>query len=148
MGFPGGSMGKESTCQYRRCRMDPWVRKIPWRREWQPTPVFLPGESHEQGAWRATDQWGSQRVRHDGACTQAVAHHRGSPDPSKPPITHRLLLLRGFPRSESNFSNSFATQGVVCRPAWLDSECSSYTQSLGPQPRPPKVLRHFNKMLR
>ena len=29
-----------------RCRFDPWVRKIPWRRAWQPTPVFLPGESH------------------------------------------------------------------------------------------------------
>ena len=27
---------------------DPWVRKMPWRREWQPTPVFLPGESHGQ----------------------------------------------------------------------------------------------------
>ena len=33
---------------YRRPRFDPWVGKIPWRREWQPTPVFLLGESHEQ----------------------------------------------------------------------------------------------------
>ena len=32
----------------RRCRFDPWVRKIPWRRAWQPTPVFLPGKSHGQ----------------------------------------------------------------------------------------------------
>ena len=32
----------------RRCGFDPWVRKIPWRRKWQPTPVFLPGESHGQ----------------------------------------------------------------------------------------------------
>jgi len=31
-----------------------WVRKIPWRREWQPTPVFLPGESHGQRSWWAT----------------------------------------------------------------------------------------------
>ena len=49
--FPGGSSGKEPTCQFRRrkrCRFDPWVRKIPWRRTWQPTPVFLPRESHEQ----------------------------------------------------------------------------------------------------
>ena len=29
-------------------RFDPWIRKIPWRRTWQPTPVFLPGESHGQ----------------------------------------------------------------------------------------------------
>ena len=40
--------GKESACQCRRQRFDPWVRKIPWRRTWQPTPVFLPGKSHGQ----------------------------------------------------------------------------------------------------
>ena len=34
--------------QYRRPGFDPWVGKIPWRREWQPTPVFFPGESHGQ----------------------------------------------------------------------------------------------------
>jgi len=40
--------GKESYCQCcrpKRCRFDPWVRKIPWRRMWQPTAGFLPGES-------------------------------------------------------------------------------------------------------
>ena len=42
------SSGKESACQCRRLRFDPWIRKIPWRRKWQPTPVFLPGESHGQ----------------------------------------------------------------------------------------------------
>ena len=50
-GFPRGASGKELSCQcrrLRRCRFDPLVRKIPWRRAWQPTPVFLPGESHEQ----------------------------------------------------------------------------------------------------
>ena len=35
---------------------NPWVRKIPWRREWQPTPVFLPGESHGQ-SW-VSSPWG------------------------------------------------------------------------------------------
>ena len=34
--------------QCMRCRLNPWVRKIPWRRVWQPTPLFLPGESHGQ----------------------------------------------------------------------------------------------------
>ena len=46
--FPGGASGKEHTCQCRRCkrhRFNPWVGKIPWKRAWQPTPVFLPGES-------------------------------------------------------------------------------------------------------
>ena len=43
-----GSDGKKICLQCRRPGFDPWVGKIPWRREWQPTPVFLPGESHEQ----------------------------------------------------------------------------------------------------
>ena len=36
--------GKESACQHRICGFDPWIRKIPWRRKWQPTLVFLPGK--------------------------------------------------------------------------------------------------------
>ena len=50
-GFPGGASGKEHACQCRRhkgCEVDPWAGKIPWRRKQQPTPVFLPGESHGQ----------------------------------------------------------------------------------------------------
>ena len=46
-----------SSNQCRRLKrygFDPWVRKIPWRRKWQPTLVFLPGESQDRGAWRAT----------------------------------------------------------------------------------------------
>jgi len=48
LGLSGGSVDKESACQCRRCGFDPWVRKIPWRRAWQPTPVFLPGKFHGQ----------------------------------------------------------------------------------------------------
>jgi len=49
--FPGATSGKEPICQCRRHKrlgFDPWVGKIPWRRAWQPTPVFLPGEFHGQ----------------------------------------------------------------------------------------------------
>ena len=56
-GFPGGT-SKESTCQCRRhkgCRFNPWIKKIPWRRAWQPTPVFLPGESHRQRSLGSVD---------------------------------------------------------------------------------------------
>ena len=45
-GLPGDSEGKESACG--RPEFDPWVRKIPWKRGWQPTPVFWPGEFHGQ----------------------------------------------------------------------------------------------------
>ena len=61
-GIPGAASGKELVCQCRRCKrwgFNPWVGKIPWRRAWQPTPVFLPGEFHGKknsgrGAWQAT----------------------------------------------------------------------------------------------
>ena len=49
--------------QCRRPRFNPWVGKIPWRREWQPTPVFLSGESHGQRS--LVGSMGSQRVRHE-----------------------------------------------------------------------------------
>ena len=42
--FPGGSDGKSVCLQCRRPGLDPWVGRIPWRRKWQPTPVFLPGK--------------------------------------------------------------------------------------------------------
>ena len=49
--FPGGASDQEPTCQcrrHKRCGFNPWVGKIPWRRAWQSTPVFLPRESHGQ----------------------------------------------------------------------------------------------------
>ena len=48
---PGCTSGKEPADQCRRHKrrgFDPWIRTIPWRMAWQPTPVFLPGESHRQ----------------------------------------------------------------------------------------------------
>ena len=60
-------MGKESACNAGdagRLGFDPLVRKIPWRRTWQPTPVFLPGESpwtEEPGGLQFIE---SQRVGH------------------------------------------------------------------------------------
>ena len=69
---PGSSLGydqhwqagKEPACQCRRHELDPWVGKIPWRRAWQPTPKFLPGESHGQRTGRLQSIV-SQRVRHN-----------------------------------------------------------------------------------
>ena len=52
--------GKESACQRRRrerCGFDPCVQKIPWRRKWQPSPVFLPGESHGQRSLVGYGPW-------------------------------------------------------------------------------------------
>ena len=56
--FPWWLSGKESTCQYRKSRFEPWVGKIPWGREWLSTPVLLPGESHAQRGLGAPSLWG------------------------------------------------------------------------------------------
>ena len=47
-GLPRWLSGKESALSSRKLAFDPWVRKMPWRKKWQPSPVFLPGESHGQ----------------------------------------------------------------------------------------------------
>ena len=55
--LPGWCSGKESVCQCRRCRFHPWVKKIPWRRAWQPTLVFLSGKSHGQTSLAGYSPW-------------------------------------------------------------------------------------------
>ena len=81
-GFPGGTevnnlpvnsreagSVKQSPCQCKRCGFDPWVGKIPWRRKRQPTPVFLPGESHGQ---RSLESYSPGGHRPEHACTRRV----------------------------------------------------------------------------
>ena len=51
-----------------------WVRKIPWRREWLPTPVLWPGEFHEQRNLARLQPMGSQRVGHDYTHTHTHTH--------------------------------------------------------------------------
>ena len=56
--LPTWLSGKEPTCQYRRQGFDPWVGKIPWRRKWQPSPVFLPGKYHGRRSLMGYSPWG------------------------------------------------------------------------------------------
>ena len=61
IGLPRWLSGKESACQcrsHRRRGFDPWVRKIPWKRKWWPTPVFLPGKSRGQLSLMGYSPWG------------------------------------------------------------------------------------------
>jgi len=53
-GFPGGISANAGDI---RRGFNPWVRKIPWRKAWQPTPVFLPGESHGQRSLACYSSW-------------------------------------------------------------------------------------------
>ena len=57
MGFPCGSAGKESACNWGGPGFDPWVGKISWRRERLPTPVFWPGEFPHDSVHGVTESW-------------------------------------------------------------------------------------------
>ena len=76
LGLSRWRSGRESACQCRRHGFDPWVGKIPWRRKWQPTPIFLPGKSHRQRSLVGYNPWGWRRVGHNLATKQQ--QHKGA----------------------------------------------------------------------
>ena len=61
-GFPGSSVVNNLPAN---ARIVKWVGKIPWRKKWQPIPVFLPGEPYGQRCLVGYRPWGSKRVKHD-----------------------------------------------------------------------------------
>ena len=78
--FPGGASGQESASQCRRHNIqgfNPWVQKIPWRKEWQPTPVFLPGESQGERSLVDYDPLGHKESDTTEATYQASDTYRG-----------------------------------------------------------------------
>ena len=88
LGFPNGSAAK-NPLQCRRNRIKPWMGKIPWRRKWQSTPVFLPGKSHGQKSLAGYRPWGCKRVRHDFVTKQQW-------------ITLAILLKTVYKKQESS----------------------------------------------
>ena len=74
-GLPGGASGKEPAYQRKRLekhRFNPRDRKTPWRRQWQPAPIFLPGESLVQRNLSGYSPWG----RKESDTTEATQHAR------------------------------------------------------------------------
>ena len=51
---------RDTSAAHKRHGFGPWVGKIPWKREWQPTPVFLPGKSHGQRSLVGYSPWGAK----------------------------------------------------------------------------------------
>ena len=99
LGLPWWLSGKEPTCQCGRHGFNPWVRKIPWRRKWQPTPVFLPTKSHGQRSLMGYSPWGHKRVGQDLA-TEQQDKVKGSKDPdiiNASDILHKILLRKTAP---------------------------------------------------
>ena len=60
MGLPWWLRWERLCLQCGKPGFGPWIRKIPWRRAWQPTPVFLPGESHGQRDLEGCSPWGAK----------------------------------------------------------------------------------------
>ena len=73
-GEPWGLSGEESACQCRRCRFNPWVGKIPWRRKWQAAPAFLPGESRGLRNQANYSPWGCEETTMTEASEHAGVH--------------------------------------------------------------------------
>ena len=70
--LPWWLISKEPACN--PDGFDPWVRKIHWRRKWQPIPVFLPRESHGPKSLEGYSPWGLKRVGHNLATEHTHAH--------------------------------------------------------------------------
>ena len=79
LGFPGGSVGKGNCLQCVRPGFIPWVWKILWRREWQPTLVFLPGEFHGQRSLTGCSPWSCKMSDK----TEQLTHTQGSLTPER-----------------------------------------------------------------
>ena len=76
LGFPGSSAGEESACnQCWRPGFDLWLGKIPWRKAWQPTPVFLPEEPPWTEEPSGLQSMGSQRVGHNLVTKHRIGNH-------------------------------------------------------------------------
>ena len=101
---PGGASDKESTCHCRRHErlgFHPWVRKIPWRRKWHPTPVFLSGESHGQRNLAGYSPWGHE----ESDMTEGTETHTGMTRRSRwklhPRVDSREVPVAGPPQPHS-----------------------------------------------
>ena len=118
-GFPGGPSGEESTCQCRRhnrCEFDLSVRKIPWRREWQPTPVFLPGESHGQRSLAGYTPCGPKELDMTGD----LAHSQSAHSQQKHFLGGEQWVLSGKDSKEHNTLN--ASWSLHSIKGWYESE--------------------------
>ena len=94
--FPGSTRGEEPACQRRRHKtpsFGPWVGKVPWRRKRQPTPVFLPGDSHGQRSLVGNSPWGQ---RESDPTDQLNQHHYKTRHCLDNPAATQLLTESSF----------------------------------------------------
>ena len=118
--FPSGTVVKRppamlETC--RRHRFDPWIEKIPWRRKWQPTPVFLPGKSHGQRRLVGYSPWGCKESDTTEHAHSAMKNKHSWGSRGKVHTFLKLLLLPAQlcrPQMFRAFSPSYANEPFPC----------------------------------
>ena len=120
LSFPGGPSGKEPACSRGKTRrFDPWGGKIPWRRAWQPTPVFLPGKSHGQGLVGYSPKGLKESDTTERLCTQTQQlcekiHIKAEHSDWHTLRTCSVLVL---PKSGQNH-NLLARWSITCLACW------------------------------
>ena len=113
--------GKEFACRWRRCRrfgFNPWVRKIPWRRKWQPTPVFLPEKLHGQRSlWAVvrgvTKTWTWLSDWAHALCARELQKGMNTSWPGLLEAIFRSVISNKEPKE---LLKSVASTGIICRP--------------------------------
>ena len=111
-GFPGGASGKEPACQCRghgRLGSDLWVGKTPWRRAWQPTPVFLPGEAHGQRSLAGYSPWGHKQSGMAEVTRHSTSHSSSLAVSTTSAVTSSMEVLNPSKSSTRIGTNFFQT---------------------------------------
>ena len=139
--FPGGLVVKNPRANGRMPMFDPWVRKIPWRRKWQPTTVRLPGESQGQRSLAGYSLWG----RKESDTTEQLTYRnipivlhpfgarrlgRCSPAPPSEPHSPGRKLRWAIAKVQAQCSEGWQTlrspesviNGCKVRPEWWDRQ--------------------------
>ena len=127
-GFPKWRSGKESAChclRYKRLKFDHWVRKIPWRRKWQPTPVFLPGKSCGQRSLAGCSPWGCKELN-----TRAETEQRNNSNMQNRRIpgletVWRLPVQLAANRRECSPASAFPPLSPLRKAFWADGSIVS-----------------------
>ena len=108
LGIPGGSDDKESVCNTGD-GFDPWVGKIPWRREWLYTPVFLPGESQGRRSLAGYSSWRHKELDMTDQLTHSLFHFQFIPklrsSPQRGSLFSSFLFLTLQPHSATLAKN-------------------------------------------
>ena len=111
----GGASGKEPACRRRkRCGFDPWVRKIPWRRTQQPTPAFLPGESHRQRSLADYSAWGHKESGMTEQPSMGTTHPPSCGDPCRIADNNVRCQGQSVPGTSPNWAGSSLKISFKC----------------------------------